>query len=282
MEQLAEIVQRLGVNTGSTFDEEAYCRMKCDALNAEPGGLNARDGYDCPQCKNRGYIAEPRQDDRGIWREWVRPCRCRKTRAAMRRLERSGLKDIVREYTFDRYEAADDWQKAIKTAAERFVADDAHTCWFIGGASGCGKTHICTAIAGWYLRHGREVRYMLWRDEVVRLKASVTDAEEYDRIMEPLKRAEVLYIDDLFKTGRDEKTQSKRPTQADINIAFELINARYNNRRLVTILSSECVIEDILAIDEAIGGRIVERAMRQGYGFNVYPGEGKNYRLRGA
>lgn len=267
--------------TESTFDEETYCRMKCDALNASVGNLAELDGYNCPVCKNRGFVAEPEQDCRGIWRDRLRRCKCQKTRATLRRLARSGLKDIVQEYTFERYVTANDWQRAIKTAAELFVEDDEHTCWFIGGASGCGKTHICTAMAGWYLKHGREVRYMLWRDEVVRLKASVTDAETYDRIMEGLKRADVLYIDDLFKTGRGPDGPQK-PTQADINIAFELINARYNSRKLVTIISSECTIPDILGIDEAIGGRIVERAVNNGYGFNVRPGAGKNYRLRGA
>lgn len=283
MDQIAEIVKKLGIGrtTGLTFDEETYCRMKCDALNAETGNLVERDGYNCSLCKNRGFIAEPEQDDRGIWRERIKYCKCQKSRRALRRLSRSGLKDIVQTYTFDRYEVTSDWQRAIKTAAERFVEDDEHTCWFIGGASGCGKTHICTAMAGWYLKHGREVRYMLWRDEIVRLKASVTDAETYDRLMGDLKRAAVLYIDDLFKTGRGPDGPQK-PTQADINIAFELINARYNNRKLVTIISSECMIADILDIDEAIGGRLVERAVHNGYGFNVRPGEGKNYRLREA
>jgi DNA replication protein DnaC len=48
-------------------------------------------------------------------------------------------------------------------------------------------------------------------------------------------------------------------TPADVNLAFEILNYRYVNRRLVTILSSEKTIEEILDIDEAVGSRIFER-----------------------
>ena len=47
--------------------------------------------------------------------------------------------------------------------------------------------------------------------------------------------------------------------EADINLAYQLLNERYNTRRR-TIISSERSIEDILRIDEAVGGRIFELA----------------------
>lgn len=265
-----------------SYDAEKLCRMRCDAYNAMTGHLDKQDGYDCPECKNKGFIAVPAQNDRGTWYDLNTYCKCNKIRKTIRRLARSGLKNIINEYTFDRYEVSTPWQKAIKDAAIKFTQDEEHNWFFIGGASGCGKTHICTAIAGFYLKQGKEVKYMLWRDDTVKLKASVTDCVAYEKMMHGFKSAEVLYIDDLFKTGRTADGQPQRPTQADINIAFELLNYRYNNPAQVTILSSECRATDILDIDEAVGGRIVERTTRAGYGINIKPDRSKNYRLKGA
>ena len=246
--------------TCKTDDEQkAWCQSKCDSYNATTGNLNEFDGYDCPECKNKGMVAEPKKNDAGHWYEAYYRCKCDKSRKAIRQLKKSGLQNIIRDYTFKAFKADEPWQKAIKEAAVRFVHDDDHTWFFIGGTSGCGKTHICTAIAAHYLRKGKSVRYMLWRDDVVKLKASVTDHEVYDNMIHEFKTADVLYIDDLFKTGKANDGTVQRPTAADINIAFELLNYRYNNPSLVTIVSSECRVTEILDIDEAVGGRIAER-----------------------
>ena len=261
------------------IDEQTFCQMKCDSYNDM--AVEASDGYDCQLCKNKGFVAVPVKNYRGNWEEVHRFCKCQKIRATIRRLNKSGLKNIIKDYTFKNYKTDEEWQKAIKEAAVRFVQDEQHTWFFIGGASGAGKTHICTAIAGFYLKRDRSVKYMLWRDEVVRLKANVTNPEEYSKAIEELKTAEVLYIDDLFKTGKDGEGKAQRPTAADVNIAFEILNYRYNNPDLITIVSSECRITDILNIDEAIGGRIAEKTSAYGYGINIKPDRSKNYRLKG-
>ena len=129
---------------------------------------------------------------------------------------------------------------------------------------------------------GKMVRYMLWRDDVVKLKGNVNDSEAYEKHMSEFKNAEVLYIDDLFKTGKNNEGVPQKPTGADTNIAFELLNYRYNNPGLITLISSECRVTDILDIDEAIGGRIAERTIQHGYGINIKPDRTKNYRLRGS
>lgn len=271
-----------GLTCETDDQKKAWCQRKCDSYNSTPGNLHEVDGYDCPECLNKGFILVPRQDPRGYWDEVNTFCKCQKIRQTIRRLKKSGLENIIRDYTFPRFKADEPWQKAVKDAAVRFVKDDDHTWFFIGGASGAGKTHICTAIAGQYLKRGKSVKYMLWRDDVVKLKASVTDYEAYDKMIHELKTADVLYIDDLFKTGKKDDGSAQRPTPADINIAFELLNYRYNNPALVTIISSECRVTDILDIDEAVGGRIAERTTPHGYGINIKPDRSKNYRLKGA
>ena len=69
----------------------------------------------------------------------------------------------------------------------------------MGGQSGAGKTHLCTAVTVHYIRKGKEARYMLWRDEIAQIKAIVTDSAAYAARMDALKKTPVLYIDDLFK-----------------------------------------------------------------------------------
>ena len=107
---------------------------------------------------------------------------------------------------------------------------------------------------------------MLWRDDIVKLKACVTDSEEYSRQIKPFKSVQVLYIDDFLKG---------KVTEADINIAFEILNYRYHNQSMRTIISSERSIEEVLDIDEAVGSRIYERS--RGY-YITAPAE--NWRLR--
>ena len=68
---------------------------------------------------------------------------------------------------------------------------------------------------------GKGVRYMIWTEEATKLKALKTDDEGYEREINKWKTAEVLYIDDFLKGG---------VTDADKNIAFDLLNARYINQ----------------------------------------------------
>jgi len=203
----------------------------------------------------------------------IRECGCSEIRANIRRIRNSGLADTLEEYTFDRFRTDQPWQKVIKELAQRFVTDHYGKWLYAGGQSGSGKSHLCTAVAGELLKQGKSVRYMLWRDESVKLKACVNDDYEYSRLIEPLKCVEVLYIDDLFKT-----MQNRAVTQADVNLAFELLNYRYINKRLVTILSGEKSVEELIGTDEAVGSRIYHRTKE--YCIEISRDRTRNYRLK--
>ena len=74
--------------------------------------------------------------------------------------------------------------------------------------------------------------------------------------------------DDFFK--------NENITSADLRIANEIINFRcVANKR--TILSSERLVKDLIEIDQAIIGRIVEMAEEY---LTEVRGSEKNYRLR--
>ena len=218
------------------------------------------DGVDCQECHNSGTIVWEDENGNLMGRE----CGCMARRRSNLRLERSGLKDMLRRYTFEAYETGEKWQRDAKQAAQRYAEHPAD--WFLtAGASGTGKTHLCTAICGRLIEAGIETRYVLWRDMAVRAKAAVgRDEEAYTDIVEPLKKVRALYIDDFFKVGRerDWKTGEWRrmtPTAGDISLAFEILNARYCDREKLTIISTELSFPELMDLDEALGSRIYER-----------------------
>ena len=219
------------------------------------------DNVDCPVCHNTGCIVTKASD--GTLK--ASECACMAKRVSIRRLERSGLKDAVSRYTFKNYVADTIERKKVLYAAEDFCRND-KGWFFISGKSGSGKTHICTAICSRMMEQNKNVRYMLWRDETVLLKALTTDGEEYQRQIGPFKSVPVLYIDDFLKGGH---------TEADLRLAFEVLNSRYNDSQLRTIISSELTLFEILGLDEAVGGRIYERS--RGY---VLEAPRENWRLK--
>ena len=219
------------------------------------------DNVDCPICHNTGCVLRTHADGS----LWAAECSCMAKRVSIRRIEQSGLKDAINRYTMKNYVADTPERKKVLHAAEDFCKDD-KGWFFISGKSGSGKTHICTAICSRMMEQNKNVRYMLWRDETVLLKALTTDGEEYQRQIRPFKSVPVLYIDDFLKGGH---------TEADIRLAFEILNSRYNNSQLRTIISSELTLFEILGLDEAVGGRIYERS--RGY---VLEAPRENWRLK--
>lgn len=288
MEGLQEIVKKI-LPGGLSCDldpidaSRQLAQVKADTFNASRGDLNEKGqlgGIDCPKCLNRGFIMTAVEVKAGQYETRVHECGCMVVRRNIRRLERSGLKDVTRMYTFKKYKTDENWQERIKLAAMDYVTSvkNGENGWFfIGGQSGCGKTHICTAIAVQFLKSQMDLRYMVWRDEARKLKA-VANSPEYTEMLNEFKQVKVLYIDDFLKSGRDSLGNMK-PTDADVALAFELLNYRNNNRDLLTIISSELTLEEIADIDEAIAGRIAQNAERHRLVIARKPG--RNYRLKG-
>ena len=249
---------------GQSYDSSALEQMKVDTYNRSPGDLA---GYDCKRCLNKGSFAFLRDG-----RFCTQGCECMKPRWCINEMERSGLKNFIQKYTFDRFRAEEPWQLHLKQKTSAY-ASDPESWLMLCGAPGSGKTHLCTAVCRQWLLEGHEVRYMPWRERVAELKAVSLDDEKRGKILEGLKNAEILYIDDLFKVA-----DGAKPTAADVNLAFELINHRYTSG-LITIVSTEKMTNELLAIDEATGSRLIEMAGANL--FSIKKGEGKNHRLRG-
>ncbi len=239
-----------------------FLQTRIDYWNSLPGNLI---GYECAECKNKGAIAFLED---GFERHRI--CKCMKVRDTLRRIRLSGLSELFRTNTFQNFETTEPFQKHMKESALEFVK--AKSGFFVVcGQTGCGKTHICTAIVGGMIIQGLSARYFVWREESSILKSHTVDAE-YKELIEPYKQTDVLYIDDLFKTKDITDISS-----ADVKLAFELIDYRCRNH-LITIISTEWTMPQLVQIDEAIAGRIMQ--MSKGYRFTVGKDPKKNYRLR--
>lgn len=253
--------------------DEQRVRRLVDDYNKKPGDLNEIDGYDCKICHNKGDIWTAVQY-RDTWKETAQRCSCWKVRASIMRMRRSGLEKTMRK--FKDYEITSDWQRNMKDTAIAYLNAD-HTkgeTLFLGGAVGSGKTFIGSAVCRELLYKGHEVIYMPWVNEAQRLKALANDESLADEIATYCK-AEYLYIDDLFKPLPNQTG----PTAADVRLAYDIINYRYNNK-LPMIISCEKYITELLDLDEATISRLYERA--KGFTVNIGRAPGRNYRMRGA
>jgi DNA replication protein DnaC len=226
--------------------------------------------YNCPECRNRGEIAVNRD---GVFKTY--DCDCKIIRRNIVYIRESGLGDLIDIYTFDNYTTEKAWQKYVKNRAIEYISQPGGHWLSVLGCVGAGKTHICTAVCGELMKTGQNLKYMRWRDESVKIKAAVNNNTEYTQLLQPFKDAEILYIDDLFKTKKDADI-----TPADINLAFELINYRYNSPSKKTIISSEKSIAEFYDIDSAVGTRIYEKSKKLDFCLEIENTNENNYRLR--
>lgn len=248
---------------------EDFLKQKVEDYNNLSGSLQ---GYDCPICKNKGHII---YEKNGY--EFMKDCECMNTRELIRLANESGLGDVLKEYTFAKYTHEEEWQDKIYNTALKFIHDVGANCFYIGGQVGSGKTHICTAIVREFIKQHLNIKYVIWNEVVTKLKQNIIeDTNAYQSDIESLKKVQVLYLDDLFKTD---------PTKADIDKLFEIINTRYNlsksnkDTRYITIISSEKTFEELIQVDEAIASRIMEMSKKE-YALSIQKDISKNIRFR--
>ena len=230
-------------------------------------GKSARMGYDCPICRNKEFVLELNNGFRHS-----HACSCVKIRQNLTRLKNRGLLGLYDHCTFPAFTVSAPWQQQAKSAAISFEGSDLNQWFFLSGPSGCGKTHLCTAIAGGLILKSHDVQIYRWVEWAAKAKSTITDAAAYTALIQPLKDCEVLYLDDFLKVQH-----GTSPTAADIRLAFEVLDARYNTSDKPVILSSEFSLRQIAGFDEALAGRIVERSGQ--FTVQIQSAPNRNYRF---
>lgn len=226
-------------------------------------------GYTCEKCMDTGYVLE-RQDGYDISVK----CECYEKRMYLRRLKRSGISQEMQKRGFKDFEcrgmavleqakmkAIGYYQSFLNTENSR------HNSIILCGQSGAGKTHLGMAVCNNLLNVCNvEVIYMAYRNAITEIKQTVTDKENYYAATEPYRRARVLYVDDLLKG---------KPTEADLNILYELVNYRYMHNKPM-IISTEKLPDELMDFDEAVGSRIIEMCRGN---IVILQGKELNYRI---
>lgn len=197
--------------------------------------------------------------------EYVR-CNCHNKRLSMIALQKSGLAESIRNMRFDNFKIDHDYQRSMYSLCQRFIAQADSRFLYLSGQSGCGKTHLGTAICGHFIEKGIETIYATFKTVMIEFKSNVNNDETYGEVLHRYGGVEILYLDDFMKFT---------PTKADVDHAFELINRRTVGRR-TTIITSERSLDELIGIDEALGGRI--KQMCGAFSLNIVRKAGRNYR----
>lgn len=277
MQRLADIIPHSRAdNLAQTYDPVESENKKAEWYNSTAGDLDKADGYNCPECKNRGMIAVVVVRD-GVPETIMQECKCKAVRSSIRQMKMSGLYDMAKRCTFDNYTTQEAWQKEIKAKAMRF-AKTPEGWLFLGGQPGAGKTHlgVATAVAIMHERK-KDAKYFVWPDAI---RGTWGNFEAYQSFVDEAKAAQLLYIDDLFKPVQD-RGATKMPTANEVESAFQVLNYRYNKPGLHTIISCEFTVSELCQIDEALGSRIIEATRGTDSCISIGKKPGRNYRLRG-
>lgn len=201
-----------------------------------------------------------------------RECECVQRARNRKRLRDSGLERLVERCTFDSFCVNTEWQSIVKGKATDYLKDANTMSFFICGQSGSGKTHICTAICNEIMKSGGRLKYFQWIKDGTRLKQIVNEREQYEKEIDALITSQYLYMDDFFK---------QEVSSADIRLAYEIINGRYNADR-PTIISSERSLPYMRRVRDgeadAIAGRIFETCGKGQYCIEI-SGTDKNLRF---
>lgn len=229
------------------------------------------DEQKCPKCGGIGYI-EYEKDGY----TFAKPCECQELKDALERIERSGISAEFQKKGFKNFnDRGLDLLKKAKSIGLQYckefpeIRNTRRNSVLYQGQVGSGKTHLSMAICNNIMTvHRVGCLYMAYREEVTKIKQTVTDSVNYETAMRRFKNAPVLMIDDLLK-GKN--------SEADVNILFEIINHRYLNN-LPMVISTEKTTDELLDFDEGTMSRVIE--MARGHQIEII-GMEYNYRLYG-
>ena len=221
------------------------------------------DGISCPICNDLGWVRRPVPLGHRDFGE-VFPCRCQETLADRNRqvlLERySGLPaEMMRFMTFGSFTSQGNGATSIQqnslttalTAATAF-AETPEGRLLLSGDTGCGKTHLAVAIAGYRISSGSPALFTIVPDLLDHLRATFrpTSSVDYDQLFEQVRSVPLLLLDDLGSESSTPWAQEK---------LYQIIVHRHN-ARLPTVMTTTV---DPDTLSGAVGSRLKDSTLVQ-------------------
>lgn len=248
--------------SGSSYEE--WNRDKTRRMNQWDSKRFPRN--QCPHCNGSGWICKDWSEG-----EWI-SCSCQSSIQTRKHTANAGLSKSIAGFKLNDFKTNYEWQTMLLKSACDY-ARKPRGFLFICGQPGAGKTHLAAGAFGHILKGGARGKYWSWLDLMAELKAAQNSAD-YVQLMAELKGCQILYLDDFLHAVK------KQPTTGDLKLAFEIINARYDNDRNPTIITSNLTPPDIAKFDSSLSGRIVEAAGE--HLLIIKPDSDRDYRTRKA
>ena len=182
----------------------------------------------CPRCGDAGWIVENLDG-----RRQARSCDCRTAAIRKQKLGAAGIPERYREDTIDNFNDRTPTLARAKEAARTFV--DLYPVVEAGllfvGPSGRGKTHLaCAILSELVLSKGVSGLYADFSDLLLKIQTSFRpDADvSKESLLTPYAETELLVLDELG---------ASKPHPWVLDVLYNLLNTRYNRRR-ITIATS--------------------------------------------
>jgi len=245
--------------------------------------------YDCPKCKDTGFIVEG----------WTaHECSCMAQRKLNARIKNAMIPDEFRDAEFENYKPINHTQnsmlKAILDYLEKFDkirSQERNSFGFIAvfgeqrlkevrdpakrGALqrqhnnfGLGKTHLQVAAVKQLIKRGYTaliVSDVTFMEDLSNARTFDDEGEVFNRLIWAATTCDVLVWDDI---GKSKKSESKE------KYYYRIINERYRARKPIIFSSNE----DKETLAEKIGGASASRLFGMSLDF-LFEVEGQDYRL---
>ncbi|MBN1161596.1 MAG: ATP-binding protein [Dehalococcoidales bacterium] len=166
--------------------------------------------------------------------------------------------DLQKNMTFINYKRRTDLsmeQQDNMDAAYRLAFDFAKNPegWLVFmGETGCGKTHLASAIVNYRYEQGKPALFVVVPDFLDHLRSVFNPDSKvsYDEYFESVKSAPLLVLDDFGEHIETPWVKEK---------IYQLINYRYN-AKLPTVINTQYSLDEIMNnLDASISSRLVDR-----------------------
>ena len=211
--------------------------------------------YDCDKCQDIGFIIYTENGE-----EYTKKCECRIQEDFYRMLNKADIAGAFEDKKVNQFEAYNDELKSAKSKIVEYVKAGSGSL-LISGLSGRGKSHLGIGALKELQNRGRNIQYAGYRELINEIKPLAMEEQLRESKIKKYKETEILMIDDLYKGFTRVGKEIRDITPADIKIIYEIVNYRYNNN-MQMIITTELSPAELMSVDEAIGGRIIEMSSK--------------------